>query len=182
LLVKLAQSLSKGATIVEVGCYLGASSAIMANSNPEVTVHSFDPFDDFPHDRFHKQFLEDAVGPNKGRSVENIAHSLRMFPNVTLHKGYSPRDFLDWTQPIDLYFEDGLHKDPTFTDNINFWTDKLKVGGILAMHDHRPWLPKNNELYYPAVLRLVEQLKTDPKWQFIGQVYSIPVFRKLAKS
>ena len=179
LLRYLSKNLAPNSIIVEVGCYVGASTAIMADANPQVQVHSFDPFDEISHDPNHRKILDECLGQGKERTYENVRDRLNR-PNVTLHKGYSPQDFQMWDQPIDMYFEDGLHRDPTFSANISFWTSKLKVGGILAIHDHRPWLPTTNQLYWPDVLTKAEELKADPNWEFLGQAYSTIVFKKLA--
>ena len=178
LLRYLSKNLLPNSIIVEVGCYIGASTAIMADANSQVHVHSFDPFDKLSYDPNHRQFLDECLGQGKERTYENVRECLNR-SNVTLHKGYSPQDFQMWDQPIDMYFEDGLHQDPTFSANISFWTSKLKVGGILAIHDHRPWLSTTNRLYWPDVLTKAEELKANTNWEFLGQVHSTIVFKKL---
>jgi hypothetical protein len=178
LLRYLSKNLSSNSIIVEVGCYVGASTAIMADANPQVQVHSFDPFDEKSHDPNHRQILDECLGQGRERTYENVRNRLNR-SNIILHKGYSPQDFQMWDQPIDMYFEDGLHRDPIFSDNIKFWSSKLKVGGILAIHDYRPWLNKTERLYHIDVITKVEELKLDSNWDFLGQLNSLTVFKKL---
>ena len=178
LLRDLSKNLAAHSIIVEVGCFMGSSTAILADANPQVQVHSFDPFDQMPNSPRDRIILDECLGQGKERTIDNVRARINR-PNVTLHQGFSPQDFSQWDQPIDMYFEDGLHQDPALRDNVYFWTSKLKQGGILAIHDYRPWLPTTDRSHWPDVITLVQELKASTTWKFLAQAHSTVVFKKL---
>jgi len=183
LLIQLSRSLAPNSVIVEVGSYLGSSAAIMSLANPEVDIHCFDPFEDSDPrqvDGWQNTFLAQALGPDTPRTLEGVQALLKDFPRIHLHQGYSPWDFLDWTTPVDLYFEDGMHQDPEFAANIDFWSSKIKVGGLMAIHDHRYWLEPGVPLHYWDIINRVSELRTQANWRYVGQIYSTAVFEKLS--
>ena len=185
LLIQLSRSLAPNSVIVEVGSYLGSSAAIMSKANPEVDIHCFDPFEDSDSrqvDGWRNTFLAQALGPNTPRTLEGVQTLLQDYPRIQLHQGYSPWDFLDWNTPVDLYFEDGMHQNPEFAANIDFWSSKIKVGGLMAIHDHRYWLEPGVPLHYQDIIDRVAELGTDPNWHYVGQIYSTVVFEKLSDS
>ena len=179
LLRDLSKNLAAHSIIVEVGCFMGSSTAVLADANPQVQVHSFDPFDQIPPTPRDRRIIDECLGQGKDRTIDNVRARVDR-PNITLHQGFSPQDFSQWDQPIDMYFEDGAHQDPTLGANICFWSSKLKQGGILAIHDYRPWLPTTDRLYWPDVITLVQELKASTHWKFLTQVHSTVVFKKLS--
>jgi hypothetical protein len=179
LLKQLSTNLAAHSIIGEVGCYLGGTAAIMADANPQVQVHSFDSFDQTPFHPRDRIILDKCLGRGKERTIDNVRARVNR-PNLTIHQGHSPQDFQMWDQPIDMYFEDGTHHDPSFRDNICFWTSKLKQGGILVIHDYRPWLPTTDRLHWPDIITLVQELKASTTWRFLAQAHSMVVFKKLA--
>lgn len=185
LLIQLSRSLAPDSVVVEVGSYLGASAAIMSQANPLVDIHCFDPFEDAESrqkDGWNNNFLAAALGSDTPRTVKGVGSLLQGFDRIHLHQGYSPWDFMTWTTPVDLYFEDGLHHNPEFAANIDFWSSKLKIGGLMAIHDHRYWLEPGQPLHFPDINARVAELRLDPAWRFLGQIYSLAVFEKLSAS
>ncbi len=183
LLVQLSRSLQPNSVIVEVGSFLGSSAAIMSNANPTVDLHCFDPFEDSePRQVDGSSIIASALGPDTPRSLSAVQALLKDFERIQLHQGYSPWSFMEWSTPIDLYFEDGLHHDPEFSANIDFWSSHLKIGGLLVIHDHRPWLKEGDYLHFPAVIDRVRALQSDSSWRYLGQVYTTAVFEKLDAS
>jgi hypothetical protein len=61
--------------------------------------------------------------------------------NLVMLQGHSPNVVQGWNLPVDLYFEDAVHTDPTLQRNIAFWTSRLKPGGIACGHDYCPRYP-----------------------------------------
>lgn len=72
---------------------------------------------------------------------ETFARHTAGLANIRPIKGYSPRDVRDWSAPLDLVFEDSVHRNPVLADNIAFWAPKLKPGGAFCGHDYRPRFP-----------------------------------------
>ena len=54
-------------------------------------------------------------------SPEVFAENVKDCANITQHKGYSPKDFLDWSEPVDLFFDDAVHTNPIFLENLQYW-------------------------------------------------------------
>jgi SAM-dependent methyltransferase len=162
--------------VLEVGTFLGGSASIMASANAEITIHTVDNYND-GHDR-HKPYvvdmLQEALG-NEPRSLESVQKLLSNHKNIVLHKGKSPIDFQDWTASIDVYFEDGLHFNPIFTQNIEFWTKFLKKDGYLILHDYRPFLPDGHPSKIFDVINWVDQASD---YDIVDQVDSLIVLKR----
>lgn len=153
----VAKSLPENSVVVEVGTFLGVSSAIMANSNQNIEINTFDTYDNDIYS--HKQLLlfKKFLGRIK-RDYENVKAKHVQFSNINFNKSHSPEDCLTWNKPVDLYFEDGLHVNPYLANNINFWPKFIKPGGLLIFHDYRPNFPKHHWLYFKDVIDWVENL------------------------
>jgi len=111
--------------IVEVGSYMGLSAHTWSkHADASVSIYCFDPWNGY-----------------RGSSLETFRQNVADCPNITPMQGRSPKDFLDWDRPIDLYFEDAVHSNPVLRQNIDFWTGFLKPGGIVCGHDYRSKCP-----------------------------------------
>lgn len=119
--------------MVEVGSLFGLSSWAWAKSVPQsAEVYCIDPW----------------KGNNGVRNLEaqyQVTYGLEQFkaytadcPNIIPSPGYSPADFQDWDRKIDLYYEDAVHTDPIFSQNLEHWCGHLKPGGIVCGDDYRP--------------------------------------------
>jgi len=148
LLNRISSLLSDNSVVVEVGCFMGGSASVIAHLNNSVSVHSFDLFEDdtwlsYRGPEQYKLFSQLLKTDMPERSIDNV-RKIIPYTNIHLHKGKSPDDFLNWDTPIDMYFEDSLHENPSLSNNIKFWEPKIKNGGYLLMHDCRPFLPANH--------------------------------------
>jgi predicted O-methyltransferase YrrM len=126
LLYKLALSLNKHSTIVEIGSYLGASSSFLASAAKEKnhTLYCIDTWsnegmseggrDTF--DEFHKntEQLKKFIIPLRGRSVDIAGN---------------------FDKKIDLAFIDGDHSYEGVKADVESWLPKVKEVGILIFHD-----------------------------------------------
>lgn len=120
-------------TLVEVGSLFGRSSWAWAKSaHPTTRVVCIDPW-------------ENNAGVRSLEETHNIKYGVDQFkkylsdcPNALPLKGYSPNDFQNWTDPIDLYYEDAVHVNPILDKNLGFWIPKLKLTGIVCGDDYRP--------------------------------------------
>ena len=126
----------KHGKIVEVGSLFGSSSWAWAKSvDPSVTVYCIDPWEKNEGVRS----IEARYGITYG--IEQFKRNTSDCLNIRPLQGYSPINFQDWSDPIDLYFEDAVHVDPILTQNLNFWSGKLKPSGIICGDDYRPRFP-----------------------------------------
>ena len=126
----------KGGKVVEVGSLFGCSSWAWAKSvDPSVTVYCIDPWEKNEGVRN----MEARYGVTYG--IEQFLKYTADCQNVRAMQGYSPDQFQDWSEPIDLYYEDAVHTDPVLARNLTFWTSKLKSSGIICGDDYRPRFP-----------------------------------------
>jgi len=151
--------LKPDSVLVEVGCYSGGSASIMANSNPNIEIHTIDLFS-----------INGADRPSIKKEFERVKNLLSEFKNVTVHLGNSFVDFNWWDKPIDMLFDDGAHENPALTMSMNFWLPFLKPGGILLMHD--------NHVYFPDVQQYIKQLTESGNFYQIDQIDTLAVFKK----
>lgn len=132
-LVALAQAVPRGGVVVEVGCLYGLSSwHIAKNVQPGVTVFCVDPW-------VRDQWIIDLVeGPQNAPEFRREAFESYTADcdNIVMIQGYSPQIARGWQLPIDLYFEDAVHVNPVLRENIDFWSARVKAGGIIAGHDY----------------------------------------------
>jgi hypothetical protein len=68
-------------------------------------------------------------------TLENFQFYTKDCTNITTRQGASPYDFKDWSEPLDLVFLDGVHHNPVFWHDLNFWFWHLKPGGICCGDD-----------------------------------------------
>ena len=159
---EIVKLLKPDSVLVEVGCYSGGSMAIMANSAPEVTMHTIDLFS-----------INGVDKTSRDTEFHRVKSLLSEFKNVTVHSGNSFVDFGQWNTPIDLLFDDGAHEDPSLTRSMDHWLPFLKPGGILLMHD--------NHVYFPDVQKYVKKLIESEEFYHIDQVDTLVVFIKREK-
>jgi hypothetical protein len=118
--------------LVEVGSLFGRSSWAWAKSvNPSVTLYCIDAWKDDDI-----RTMQAPHGISCG--IEQFRAFTQDCPNILPMQGYSPTGFLSWTDPIDLYYEDAAHTDPILSQNLEFWTARLKPGGIICGGSYRP--------------------------------------------
>lgn len=159
---EIVKLLKPEAVLVEVGCYSGGSMAIMANSAPEVTMHTIDLFSINGVDKL-----------SRDTEFQRVSELLSEFKNLTVHSGNSFVDFKWWNTPIDLFFNDGGHEEPGLTQTMTQWLPFLKLGGILLIHD--------NHVYFPDVQKYVQKLIESGEFYHIDQVDTLAVFIKREK-
>lgn len=158
LLKKIIGSLSKDSIILEIGTAWGGSAKAMAEANPLVKIFTIDLFKD--NIRFGKSVSEMHI---------EVSNNLSEFSNITVMCGNAMCDFLDWNTAIDVYFEDGAHKDPSLITNLTRWTSFLKPGGFLLMHDHND--------FCPDVGKNIDKLISSGKFTIVGTVDSLTVLK-----
>lgn len=179
LLHELSKHLTDNSIVVEIGIYLGASSAIIAHANHTLEIHSYDLFDNYAYDDTHELMMTTAFGSMKDRSLENVASLLTPYSNITLHQvEYLKEPVFD--NNIDLLVEDASHLDPQLSSSLDTWLPRVRVNGIVLIHDYRPWLQEGQQRHFPDVIRYVNMLAESHAWKFYGGVGSYAVFERIA--
>lgn len=136
-LAALAHQVPKHGHIVEVGAFYGRSTRALARGNPNARITSIDTFENVDWTRKYAARFSDV--PDFGRAA--FAQFTHDIANLDVIEGYSPACVHDWAQPIDLYFEDAVHGNPGLRNNMGFWIDRLKPGGIACGHDYTHRFP-----------------------------------------
>lgn len=186
----IARRLAQGSLIVEVGSALGCSAAIMANANPTIKIKSIDQWQTDTdtqrrYDVYQRIAIQEFLG-GPPRSRERIAERLSHYKNIEFIEGRSPQSFESTDiDNIDLLFEDSDHTDPGLTANLDFWLPRVRNGGLVLLHDYRPWLPEEfaqlgraqGPWRFPAVDQAVDRLQAQG-YQLLTTVHSLAVLRK----
>jgi hypothetical protein len=171
LLHRVSRLLRPGSVVVEIGTYLGGSAAILAHANPALEINSYDLYDSHKlYDKNHYTIVETALGKGQIRTLENVKEHVSRYPNIKLHQ-VDDNEAIKFERQVDLLLEDSSHQEPQLTVSLSNWLPKIKVGGILMIHDYRPWgSNENHELRHLPVDRHVELLSTNDTWKFLGPV------------
>lgn len=161
--------------IVEIGSYLGGTTARIAKARPDARIITCDPClgnvhgkrEDSnwtePYNEYTQKWIVDTLKMTP--SKELLEANLSRFPNVEFVHGHSPLCFSDWDGEVDLYFEDGSHGNPDLRENLNFWKEYVKVGGYLAAHDYVSECPD--------VIREIDEIVVSDEWSMI-EAYKWP--------
>lgn len=123
--------------VVELGCYAGKSTAVMApicknNGNEYYAIDNFwgtDPKDPATRNQRNRNMRE---------VLENNMRSMKLLDYVVIHKqdsAVSARMFID--DEVDFCFIDASHAEENVRQDITAWWPKIKVGGILGGHDYQ---------------------------------------------
>jgi hypothetical protein len=179
---KIVLALPQNPVVVEVGSYMGGSCVIMAMVRSDSEIHGFDMFElDTVNKRgpgFRPHVFDRLLNQNNApRTLENVRKITAPWPNIHLHRAESPNG-IEWNRPIDLYFEDGCHRDPALSANVDFWEPFINPGGYLVFHDYRPHVTDQTYKYkFPDVESAVDRLITRG-YSMIYHIHGMVILRK----
>ena len=176
LLQLLAEKLNNNSVVVEVGTYLCGSASIIAHVNPSCQIYCIDTFDNLVHapqeNGLHQRLIKLSLGEGQPRTLENVKEFIKEYKNINLIKVENSNSVVtDWNIPVDVYFEDANHWEPTLSQNVNYWSAWVKVNGYMLLHDY--------DHAHPDVINLVEKLQQDSQWNYLGNVDSVSIFQKI---
>lgn len=129
----------KEITIVEIGSYMGESSAIFAKQFPNAKVICIDPW----KNDYDSNDWASSSDFNEIEAQFNLR--MEMYPNIEKRKGYS----IDFEIPFDFIYIDGIHTYDGVTADILHWKPFVKEGGIIGGHDYHP--------YWNGVVKAVDE-------------------------
>jgi predicted O-methyltransferase YrrM len=119
---KWARSVPANGVIVEVGSFRGRSAVAWASScDPSVTVYCIDIFEN-----------SNVRGDDYEFFKKNTSH----LKNIISIKGDSPHGIVYPELPIDIFFLDAAHENPSDLNNIEYFLPFIKNGGLLCGHDY----------------------------------------------
>lgn len=138
---KLASEVPDFGTIVEVGSFFGRSSVVIArHAKINVKIVCIDLF---PRKIKMTQDTSDYIDadqyPKLGQEFNmflEFRKNTEAYKNITMIVGDSPNGISYNHGPIDMFFLDGLHFNPSDLDNLNFFCPLVKSGGIICGHDY----------------------------------------------
>lgn len=126
----------KDGKVVEVGSLFGKSSYAWAKSTSSTAkIYCLDPWEGNQGIRS----IELALGIKYG--IDQFKEYTKECENIVPCKGYSPKDFQDWSSPVDLYYEDAVHSNPILRENLDFWSSHVLTTGVICGDDYRPRFP-----------------------------------------
>ncbi len=119
--------------VLEIGCDVGDSSQLLLDCNPNLTLYTIDPYDDYVD--WNGNMLN-----NRQELYQRVIERFKPYGNrFNLLRGISDDvDIIDQFEDgfFDLIFIDGLHTYEQLTKDCNNYYSKVKSGGIFAGHDY----------------------------------------------
>lgn len=135
--LKLAKRIPPGGVVVDVGSLLGMTAALWCRSRASRIV-CIDPWTSEP---WQQSFIDLYGEITKEAFLANVPD-----PRIETIQGLSPACAKDWNTPIDLWWEDSAHANPDLANNVDFWSQHVKPGGIACGHDfHLPDVKSETE-------------------------------------
>lgn len=136
------ERLCDGSTIVEVGCFLGKSSAFLAteilNSGKNIELYCIDTWTGMKRDEGENVRLNNKVKdlggnafPQFVKNLESVLHIIKPIPVDSIRASKLFED-----KSIDIIFLDGDHTYNYLSKEISVWHPKIKDGGIISGHDY----------------------------------------------
>ena len=132
-------SLRNDATIVEIGSFMGRSSAVLAGARRmrgSGTVHCVDPFD-CSGDAFSVPHYVDALKATGATSLEEVFRwnmsRLGVASWIEIHRGTARDVGTRWSSPIDLLLLDGDQSARGARQAYETWIPFLSPGGTLIL-------------------------------------------------
>ncbi|SFV33169.1 class I SAM-dependent methyltransferase [Hyphomicrobium facile] len=130
----LARKVPSKGVVVELGSLYGRSSFTWGTSvDPSVSVYCIDPWE---RDGWIMDLVEKCIPSCPPFGHEAFRRFTRGIPTIMPIIGRSPDDVRNWTRAVDVYFDDSMHHNPYFRDNLYFWLAFMKPGGIMCGHDY----------------------------------------------
>lgn len=136
-------ALPDGATIVEVGVYMGRSTVLLAGARRlrgNGRVHCVDPFD-CSGDAFSVPHYRDLLAQSGLDSLEPVFRQhmarLRLEKWIEVHKGTQLEVAARWSGPIDLLLLDADHSRAAARAGYEAWIPFLRRGGTLVVRNTR---------------------------------------------
>lgn len=169
-LAQLARECSGKGVIVEIGSYLGRSSASLGLGSMQGSRTTVFTFDHFEGDPFME--VKPAQFETLKHNIEKSGVDMIVIPS-TESSDVAGQTFTD---PIELLFIDANHTFEAVEEDYTLWSPKVIEGGIVAFHD--TFDPVMNGLRFDGPLRVIEKYCQPPEWKILGRFQSITVVKK----
>ena len=168
---EVAKLVPSDGVVVEVGSSLGMSSYVWAkNVHPSVTVYCIDVWENDPE---YAQQLGEKYQTDY--TVENFRSFTEKCPNIVTLPGFSPQDFAEWDKSIDVYCQNIDGPKMMIEEDINFWSQFVKPGGIICGFGYSKKFPD----VVARVGKLDQVYQVKPV--IVGSIWCLPVDGNVAK-
>lgn len=165
--VAAVERLADGDVIAEVGCWVGKSTALMADlirhSGKRITFWAIDPgFGSSGDADLHSPTIIECGGNTTGRLLVNL-RDCGVFDHVcplAVPSVRAAKLFPD--ESLSFLFIDGDHAEEAVTADLCAWWDKIRVGGVIAGHDYEGYYPGGKNPVKTAVDRFFGRSVPDP--------------------
>ena len=118
--------------MAEIGSYAGESTTIFAQRASR--IYAIDPWVNYV-EKNPTQMVSMQDLPEAEAAFDKV---LARFPSIIIKvRGYSAdvvKDVPD--KSLDVVYIDGNHEYKHVIEDVNIWTPKIKVGGVIAGHDY----------------------------------------------
>lgn len=123
------------AQLVEIGSYCGESGEIIASIFPNSTLNCVDPWSKYTEDDYTWNLDEQEAELKQAEKLFDLV--LAKYPNIKKNKMPSLQ-YVDSLQheSIDFVYIDGNHQYSSVKEDLENWSKKVKVGGVIAGHDY----------------------------------------------
>jgi predicted O-methyltransferase YrrM len=159
---------SKG-IIVELGSWEGKSTCCLAKGSQAGNnnkVYAIDIFTGSACQQVEGQII------NTYEQFERNLKKLKVNDIVTPIISSSANACPCFDLPIHLLFVDAEHEYDDIKRDIDLWSPKVVVGGIIAMHDI--------QLGFPGCMKVFINLVNDPNYELVNIVHTLGVVRKIS--
>ena len=116
---------------VEIGVRRGAFSKVLCEKNPDLHLTCIDPWDNY-----HPRYPQEKQDKIYNKAIQNLSSFIDEGRITILRKSSMDAlaDFQD--ESLDFIFIDGNHNFDFVMMDIICWAKKIKVNGIIAVHDY----------------------------------------------
>lgn len=158
----------QGGLVIEVGCQLGRSSSIISQLSYDLNYDSIhiDPYTRQPN--WMKAWMEMMykLGPQDHQRFSLLCMRTEQAERILARLG-----------SIDMAYIDGDHETPAVLIDMRLVADKIKSGGMLAVHDYNPdRKPGCNDFY--AVVAAMNIYLASGLWEKVEQGGEMGVWRR----
>jgi hypothetical protein len=150
-----ASNVPKNGVVVEIGSFFGRSAVCWAlSADPSVKIYCGDMFLDTFTTHNDPEALAYTGAPAPGTSYPQwdiFKENIKPFKNIFPMRGWCPNGITYPGDPIDVFFLDAAHINPSDWENITYFSQFLKPTSLICGHDYIP--------QFPDVIKNVHQLE-----------------------
>lgn len=149
----------------EIGVLAGEYSEILCKNNAGLELFGVDPYKAYSQHRSQKQL---------DRFKEEARTRLEIYKNYNFIEKSSMEAVKGFeNEELDFVYIDGDHDFLHVTEDITFWSEKVRPGGIVSGHDYIRRRDPTNHRVVEAILPYVKDNKIFP-WFVLGLNAKIP--------